>query len=177
MAETEAAAVPKKRRAHGTQAGFEESGFGITRTLMNVNAPSPQVPLPQVVVGAIVIHDGRLLMVRRANDPSKGLWTVPGGRVNPGEYLADAARREVLEETGVTVEVGELLGVLEVVGEEWHYVIHDYLATVAGGADVIAADDAEEARWVPLREVRRLECTPRFVETLTGWGVLNEEED
>ena len=142
---------------------------------MNVNEPSPQLPLPQVVVGAIVIHDGRLLMVRRANDPSRGLWTVPGGRVNPGEYLAEAARREVAEETGVEVEVGELLGVLEVIGDEWHYVIHDYLATVTGDPTVTAADDAEEARWVPLKEVSLLECTPRFVETLTGWGVLPDE--
>ena len=140
---------------------------------MNVKSPEPQAaPVPQVVVGGIVIHDGSLLMIRRANEPSKGLWTVPGGRVEPGEYLADAVRREVKEETGITVDVGELLGVLEVVGDRWHYVIHDHLATVAGDPTPTAADDASEARWVPLADVARLECTPRFVETLTGWGVL-----
>lgn len=138
---------------------------------MNVKTPGPQI-----VVGAVVIHDGSLLMVRRANEPSKGLWTLPGGRVEPGEYLAEAAAREVLEETGVTVDVGELLGVLEVVGEEWHYVIHDYLATVDGDPSPTPADDAQEARWVPLEEVPSLECTPRFVETLTGWGVLASPE-
>lgn len=138
---------------------------------MNVKTPGPQV-----VVGAIVIHDGSLLMIRRANDPSKGLWTVPGGRVEPGEYLAQAVRREVLEETGVAVEVGELLGVLEVVGEGWHYVIHDYLATIDGDPELAAADDALEARWVPLHDVPSLDCTPRFVETLTGWGVLAQED-
>ena len=140
---------------------------------MNVKTTgSPGGPSPQVVVGGIVIHDGALLMIKRANDPSKGLWTVPGGRVEPGEYLAEAVRREVQEETGVKVDVGELLGVLEVIGEGWHYVIHDHIATVAGDPSPLAADDASEARWVPLTEVAGLDCTPRFVETLTGWGVL-----
>lgn len=140
---------------------------------MNVKTTgSPGGPSPQVVVGGIVIHDGALLMIKRANDPSKGLWTVPGGRVEPGEYLAEAVRREVQEETGVKVDVGELLGVLEVIGEGWHYVIHDHIATVSGDPSPTAADDASEARWVPLAEVAGLDCTPRFVETLTGWGVL-----
>ena len=111
-------------------------------------------------------------MIRRAKDPSKGLWTVPGGRVESGEYLAEAVRREVREETGVSVDVGELLGVLEVIGDGWHYVIHDHLATVAGDPTPTAADDASEALWVPLNEVAGLDCTPRFVESLTGWGVL-----
>jgi 8-oxo-dGTP diphosphatase len=139
---------------------------------MNVDTVSPQV-----VVGAIVIHDGRLLMVRRANEPSKGMWTVPGGRVEPGEYLTAAAAREVREETGVAIDVGELLGVLEVIGDEHHFVIHDYIATVIGDPEAVAADDAEEVRWVPLAEVASLPCTPRFVETLTGWGVLTPSED
>ena len=140
---------------------------------MNVKpAESQSAPSPQVVVGGIVIHDECLLMIKRAQDPSKGLWTIPGGRVEPGEYLADAVRREVKEETGITVDVGELLGVLEVIHDSWHYVIHDHLATVSGDPLLAAADDALEARWVPLGEVAKLECTPRFVETLSGWGVL-----
>lgn len=114
-------------------------------------------------------------MVRRGQAPSEGLWTVPGGRVEPGEHLADAVRREVKEETGLAVDPGELLGVLEVITGEWHYVIHDYLAAVTGDSVITAGDDAAEARWVPLGEVAKLDCTPRFVETLTGWGVLSAD--
>jgi 8-oxo-dGTP diphosphatase len=125
---------------------------------------------PEVVVGGVVVHDGKLLMVRRGNEPSRGLWSVPGGRVEKGEYLTDAVVREVKEETGVGVEVRDLLGILEVVGDP-HYVILDYLAEVSGDATAVAATDAEEVRWVPLDEVSTLECTPRFCETLRGWGV------
>lgn len=126
---------------------------------------------PQIAVGAIVVKDGRLLMVRRANAPGAGLWSLPGGRVEHGEYLAAALRREVTEETGLDVEVRELVGILEVVGDP-HYVILDYFAEVAGGDEPVAADDVSDVRWVPLDEVAALPCTPRFVETLRGWGVL-----
>jgi 8-oxo-dGTP diphosphatase len=126
---------------------------------------------PQIAVGAVVVSDGRLLMIRRSKDPGAGLWSLPGGRVEHGEYLADALRREVAEETGLTVEVRDLLGILEVVGDP-HYVILDYFAELAGDGDPAASDDVSDARWVRLDEVAALPCTPRFVETLRGWGVL-----
>ena len=110
-------------------------------------------------------------MVRRANDPGAGLWSLPGGRVEHGEYIGDALRREVAEETGLTVEVRDLVGILEVVGEP-HYVILDYFAEVVGDDTPVASDDVSDARWVPLAEVPGLPCTPRFLETLRGWGVL-----
>ena len=129
---------------------------------------------PQVAVGAIVVRDEELLMVRRANDPGAGLWSVPGGRVEKGEYLTDALKREVLEETGVEIEVVELAGLFEVVGED-HFVILDYLATVTGeNVFPRAMGDADEARWVPLDGIKDLECTPRFEELLAAWGVLAE---
>jgi ADP-ribose pyrophosphatase YjhB (NUDIX family) len=130
------------------------------------------MPLPQVAVGAIVVHDDALLMVQRAHEPGKGLWSIPGGRVESGELLADALRREVAEETGLAIDVGELAGILEVPGEELHYVILDFHATVAGDIDVTVGGDAGDARWVPLREVAHLECTPRFLETMRAWKVL-----
>jgi 8-oxo-dGTP diphosphatase len=127
-------------------------------------------PPPTLAVGAIVIHDDSLLMVRRGHEPNKGLWTVPGGRVEAGEYLSDALRREVREETGIDIEVGDLLGILEVAGDE-HFVILDFLAQPLDDATPSASDDAAEARWVPLRDVAKLDCTPRFVDTLRGWGI------
>ena len=129
---------------------------------------------PQIAIGAIVIHDDALLMVQRAQEPGKGLWSLPGGRVEKGEYLAEALRREVLEETGLVVDVGELAGILEVPGEELHYVILDYNATVVGDPTVRAGTDASDVRWIPLDRVAHMECTPRFVETMTAWRVLGD---
>jgi len=129
-----------------------------------------RVEVPQVAVGAVVVHDGHILMVQRDNDPGKGLWSVPGGRLERGEYLAAAVSREVKEETGLDVSVGELLGILEVVGDP-HYVILDFVATTDRAGDPRPGDDVAGVRWVPLDEVSRLDCTPRFCETLRGWGV------
>lgn len=129
---------------------------------------------PQVAVGAVVVRDDALLMVRRARDPGAGLWSLPGGRVERGEYLADAVRREVTEETGLDITVGNLVGIFEVIGDP-HYVILDFFARVDGAADPQPSGDATEVRWVPLDEVEELECTPRFIETLRGWGVLGTE--
>ena len=126
---------------------------------------------PTLAVGAIVIRDDSLLMVLRGREPNKGLWTVPGGRVEAGEYLADALQREVREETGIDIQVGDLLGVLERRGDDHHFVILDFLAQPRAGTTLTPSDDAADARWVPLPEVAKLDCAPRFVETLRGWGI------
>lgn len=131
---------------------------------------------PQIAIGAIVIHDRALLMVQRANDPGKGLWSLPGGRVEQGEYLADALRREVREETGLEVEIGELAGILEVPGKDLHYVILDFHATVDSSIEPTPGTDASDVRWVPLDQVATLDCTPRFIETMTAWKVLADDE-
>jgi 8-oxo-dGTP diphosphatase len=127
---------------------------------------------PQIAVGAVVLDEGSLLMVRRGREPARGLWTVPGGRVEHGEYLTDALTREVSEETGLAIEVGDLLGIFEVVGDP-HYVILDYIAAPVGRPEPVAGDDVDEVRWVPLDEVPALDCTPRFVEMMTAWGILS----
>lgn len=128
---------------------------------------------PTLGVGAVVVKDGALLMVRRAHDPGRGLWSVPGGRVEGGEHLTSAVKREVKEETGIEVEVGDLLGTYEVVGDG-HLVVLDYLAEVAGDSAPVAGHDASEARWVPISDIPRLACTPRLLETLEGWGALED---
>jgi ADP-ribose pyrophosphatase YjhB (NUDIX family) len=129
---------------------------------------------PQVAVGAIVVANGAMLMVQRGQGLATGLWSVPGGRVEAGEYLIDALKREVREETGIDIEVGELAGIFEVIGDR-HYVILDYLATTSVAADPVPGTDAADARWVPLEEIPSLDCTPRFVETMRAWGVLPDE--
>ena len=128
---------------------------------------------PQIAVGAIIVRDDALLMVKRAHDPGRGLWSIPGGRLEHGEYITDALTREVKEETGVDVAVGDMVGILEVVGDP-HYVILDFFAAPVSDATPVAAGDAAEVRWVRLDQVAELECTPRFVETMTAWGVLSK---
>lgn len=128
---------------------------------------------PTIAVGAICVRNGELLLIRRRNDPARGRWSLPGGRVEAGELLADALVREVREETGLEISVGDLAGILEVPRPgDTHYVILDYFATVEGSVTPLAGDDATEARWVALGDVARMDLTPRFVETLQAWGVL-----
>jgi 8-oxo-dGTP diphosphatase len=125
---------------------------------------------PTVAVGAIVFDDaGRVLLVQRARPPAAGRWTVPGGRLELGEALADAVRREVREETGLEVAPGPLVEVVERTTREgdavWHYVILDYLARVTGGA-LRAGDDAADARWVAPAELAALPLTDGLVGVL-----------
>jgi 8-oxo-dGTP diphosphatase len=126
---------------------------------------------PIVGVGCVVVRDGALLMVRRGKEPAKGLWSLPGGRLEHGESLAEAAAREVLEETGLEVRVSDLLGVYEALGDA-HYVVLDYSAEPVGAGEPTAGADAAEARWVALGEISTLDCTPRLTETLSAWKVL-----
>lgn len=120
---------------------------------------------PMVGVAAVVLRDEQVLLVRRGREPAKGLWGLPGGLLELGESLADGARREVLEECGVQIEVGPVVGVFEPMQRDeagrlrFHYVVVDLLARYAGG-DVRAADDADDARWVDVEATDELAMLP-----------------
>ena len=124
-------------------------------------------------VGAVVTDgQGRLLMIKRGHEPGAGLWSIPGGRIEPGETDAEALVREMLKETGLTVEVGQLIGSVQRPGLNGAVIdISDYAATVTGGT-LRPGDDAAEARWVDIQDLGSLEITKGLIEALTSWGVL-----
>lgn len=120
---------------------------------------------PFVGVGAIIIEDDRVALVRRGHPPLKGKWSIPGGVLEVGETLRAAAEREVREETGLEVEIGELLGVFDrVVPDEegqirYHYVLIDFLCRRVSGK-LCAGDDAEDADWFQAAELDELGLAP-----------------
>jgi 8-oxo-dGTP diphosphatase len=116
----------------------------------------PEQPL--VGVGAVVVKDGAVLLVQRGHDPGRGYWAMPGGRLQLGETLAQAAWRETREETGVEIEPGEALSVTDLIqrdGEghvQYHYVLVDLLACYVSG-EPRAGSDALDVRWVDARDL------------------------
>jgi len=135
----------------------------------------PSAPL--VAVGAVVVEQGRVLLVRRGAEPLKGHWSLPGGLLELGESLTDGVVREVREETGLVVEPVELIELLDRIHRadervRYHYVIADYLCRVTGGA-LRAASDAAAVRWVERAEwnshsaLRLDPVTVRVIEA--GW--------
>lgn len=114
-------------------------------------------------VGVVVVDDGRILLIQRGNEPQKGLWAVPGGKVEYGETMRSAARREAAEETGLEVDVGDVVWVGEVIEAGFHLVLIDFGASVTGG-ELEPGDDASDARWVPLEEAAEYPLTPTMYE-------------
>jgi mutator protein MutT len=113
---------------------------------------------PLVGVGAVIVHQGRAVIVQRGSEPLKGQWSIPGGALELGETLRQCAVREALEETGLQVEAGEVLGVFDAVYREpdgriqYHYVLIDFACRLLGG-ELRAGGDAAQARWMTLEEL------------------------
>jgi 8-oxo-dGTP diphosphatase len=128
-------------------------------------------------VGAVVRDDrNRVLLVRRGTEPAKGRWSVPGGRVEPGESVRDAVRREVLEETGLRVLLSGLAGVVERPGPDGVvYVIEDFYARLEAGTDpddVRAGDDADEVGWFHVEQLDDMDVVDGLIDAFQRWKVI-----
>ena len=135
---------------------------------------------PLVGVGALVLDDDneKILMVKRGNDPGRGKWSFPGGLVNVGEAVREAVKREIKEETGLSVKIGDLAGVIDVVIKDddekvqYHYVIIDFFAKRESG-EISPRSDAEDVRWIPLKDLLSLNVTRTAIDLLRKLNLLS----
>ncbi|MGB9374389.1 MAG: NUDIX hydrolase [Jiangellales bacterium] len=123
--------------------------------------------------GVLTDSAGRVLLVRRGHAPYAGTWSLPSGRAEPGETVRAAATREVFEETGLVVEVDDLLGVVrrQDPAGTVHYEIHDFACRIVGGT-LVAGDDADEAGWFSESQMADLELSPGLLGALRDFGVF-----
>ncbi len=134
--------------------------------------PGASLPsLPQIGVGAVVIKDEKVLLVQRGRPPSEGLWAIPGGRLQFGETLQQAAERELLEETGIVIRAKEPVYIFDVIDKNdagevlFHYVIVDLAADFVSGTPR-AGDDALAARWLSSKEIASLPVSDKTIDLL-----------
>lgn len=131
---------------------------------------------PIVGVGVLIEEDGRYLLVKRAAEPDAGLWSIPGGLIEVGEKAADAAVREALEETGLSVEIMNRVDVVDKIIRDddgdvrYHFIIIDFLARPLSG-EMRPMDDALDAAWAAPEDFIKYELTPTLVELLKRMGI------
>ncbi len=126
----------------------------------------------ELCVGAVVVDDGAILLVRRGRGRSVGAWSIPGGHVEPGETMAEAVLRELYEETGLVGVCEDLIGWVEHIDDLGHLVIFDFGVTLVGGVDPVAGDDAAEVAWVPSADVDTLPLADGLLDFLHANGIL-----
>lgn len=126
----------------------------------------------ELCVGAVVVDDGRILLVRRARGRAVGTWSIPGGHVELGETMAEAVIRELREETGLVGICDDLIGWAEQISDDGHVVIFDFAVTIVDSPEPVAGDDAAEAIWVPGVEAEALPLADGLLEFLYANGIL-----
>lgn len=125
----------------------------------------PQYPM--IGVGALILRERRMLLVKRSKEPSKGMWSIPGGRLELGETIEEAVKREVLEECGVQIDIVRVLEVMDNILHDndgkvsYHFVLIDLLANYVSG-EPNAQSDVDECRWVTPAELAGLDMNPRL---------------
>ena len=125
----------------------------------------PSQPVP--AVGAVILDGDRVLLVKRAHEPLKGEWSLPGGVVEIGERLEAALAREVAEETGLAIDIGPIVDVFERIQVEadgrveFHYVVVDYVCRPSGGVELVRGSDAEDVSWVSVADLASYKITDK----------------
>ena len=131
-----------------------------------------KVGRPELCAGAVAVDHGLLLLVKRGTDPGKGLWSLPGGRVESGESVVAAVVREFKEETGLEGVCGSFVGWVERMGVDYHFVVMDFLVTVLEAGEPVAGGDALDVRWVALEELESLDLVDGLTDFLVEHGLL-----
>ena len=148
-----------------------------SETNMNSESSNAYPRTPRVGVGAITVKDGKVLLVKRAIEPSKGLWAIPGGTLKLGETLQECAAREILEETGIRIKVGACVYVFDFLERDderkikFHFVVVDFAADYISG-EPKGADDALDARWLSGEELNKLSVAKNTLRALRSIGFL-----
>ena len=128
--------------------------------------------MPACCVGGIALWGDKLLLIRRANPPGQGYWSIPGGHVEPGETWQEAAEREVLEETGLRATCGRFVGWVERSAGDNRYLIADFMVEVFAPETAAAADDAADLTFADVEDMKLLEMAPGLLSFLNEHGVL-----
>ena len=144
---------------------------------MDVKNKNAYPETPKVGVGAIVLHDGKILLVKRGIAPGKGLWAIPGGTLHLGETLKECAARELLEETGITAAIGDCIYVFDLIERDeagkirFHFIVVDFAALYVSG-EARGADDADEAGWFAPEELALVPVSGNTMKALQSIGFL-----
>jgi 8-oxo-dGTP diphosphatase len=135
--------------------------------------PDAAPPTPTVAVGAVAVVNDRILLVRRGQAPEAGGWTLPGGKVEPGESLARAVVRETAEETGLEVRCGAFVGWAERIGPGYHFVILDFAVHLVAPGEPVAGSDAREVAWVETGNLSKVALVSGLEDFLRSAGVID----
>jgi len=136
---------------------------------------------PRVGVGAVILHEDKVLLVRRGQSPSYGKWSLPGGLVELGESTREAIAREIVEECGIAIRVVDVAGVIDRIVHDdagrvrYHYVLVDYLA-YPESLDVVAGSDAGDAQWFEIERVVELDTTQGLLDMIRRGEALRRTE-